>query len=163
MTGKDFETVKLFRGRMSVALPPDFKDMPDYIAKKKYPSKFRPPVIMMNKDTTVNYLFHLMEQPLPKAELENAAKGFYINIKRTYPKGIFDEIKIIDRVDGKAAWFAYDTPVMDGKLFNVAYLTDIGGKLMYGAFNCILEDKDIWTDRVLYSIASIQEAGGQAL
>ncbi len=163
MTGKDFETVKLFRGRMSVALPPDFKDMPDYIAKKKYPSKFRPPVIMMNKDTTVNYLFHLMEQSLPRAELANAAKGFYSNIKRTCPKGRFDEIKMIDRADGKAAWFAYDAPAIDAELFHVAYLTDIEGKLMYGAFNCLLEDKDIWADHVLYSIASIQEAGGQAL
>ncbi len=162
MAGKDFKTVKLFRGRMSVALPPDFKDMPDYIAKKKYPSKFRPSVIMMSKDTMVNYLFNLMEKPLPKTELKNAAKGLYDNIKRTQPKRHFDEIKLMDRVEGQAAWFSYDTQVWDAELFNIAYVTDIEGKLMYGAFNCLLTDKDIWIDNVLYSVASIQEVGGQS-
>lgn len=33
-----YEKVKLFRKQMEILIPEGFKDMPDYVAKKKYPS-----------------------------------------------------------------------------------------------------------------------------
>lgn len=158
----EFRDVKMFRGRMTIALPKNFKDMPDYIAKKKYPSKFRPPIIITSEDTLVNYLFNLVERPLPKSEICNAARGLYDNVKRTQPMGKFSEIDVADRVNGKVAWFSYYTQAVDADLFQIAYLTDIDGKLMYGAFNCLTEHKAGWFDNVLYSIMSIRETGGQA-
>ena len=44
-----YEKVKLFRKQMEILIPEGFKDMPDYVAKKKYPSKHRPPVILIEK------------------------------------------------------------------------------------------------------------------
>ncbi len=75
--------------------------------------------------------------------------------------GRFDEINMIDRINGQAAWFSYITQVLDADLFQIAYITDIEGKLMYGVFNCLAEDKDNWFDNALYSITSIREVGGQ--
>lgn len=155
----EFEEIRLFRGRMSILLPENFKDMPDYLAKKKYPSKHRPSVIMTSEDTLVNYLFNLMEQPLPKSEIQNAAKGLYDSLKRTQPMGRFDKINMVDRVNGQAAWFFYYTKVLDAELFQIAYITDIHGKLMYGAFNCLAEEEDNWFENALYSIRSIREVG----
>ena len=34
-----YEKVKLFRKQMEILIPEGFKDMPDYVARKKYPSK----------------------------------------------------------------------------------------------------------------------------
>lgn len=51
-----YEKVKLFRKQMEILIPEGFKDMPDYVAKKKYPSKHRPPVILMDKNNMVNLL-----------------------------------------------------------------------------------------------------------
>ena len=45
-----YEKVKLFRKQMEILIPEGFKDMPDYVARKKYPSKHRPPVILMDKN-----------------------------------------------------------------------------------------------------------------
>lgn len=157
MSGVEFEEVKLFRGRMSISLPKNFKDMPDYIAKKKYPSKHRPPIIITSEDTLVNYLFNLVEKTLPKSEINDAAIGLYDNLKRTQPISRFDEINMIDRVNGQAAWFSYESQVLDADLFQIAYVTDIQGKLMCGAFNCLAEDKSKWFDNALYSIMSIRE------
>lgn len=159
----EFTDVKMFRGRMTIALPEHFKDMPEYVAKRKYPSKYRPSIIMTSEDTLVNYLFDLVERPLPKSELYNAAKGLYDNLKRTQPMGRFDEINLTDRINGQVAWFSYHTQVMDADLFQIAFLTDIDGKLMYGMFNCLKEQKDSWFDNALYSITSIRETGGQVL
>lgn len=153
----EFKEVKLFRGRMTILLPANFMDMPDYLAKRKYPSKYRPPVIMTSEDTLVNYLFNLMETPLPKSEIENAAKGLYDSLKRTQPMGVFDKISMIDRINGQVAWFFYHTKTLDAELFQIAYITDIHGKLMYGAFNCLLEEKNNWFENILYSIRSIHE------
>lgn len=161
MAGIIYENRKLFRGRMEILLPNNFKDMPDYIAKKKYPSKFRPPIIMMNEDTTVNYLFNLLDAALPKTEIEKATEGLFNTLKRNHPTGEFGQISIADREDGQVVWFAYETQVMDAELFNIAYVTDIDGKVMNGSFNCLLAYKDIWINRVIYSIRSIQEVGGQ--
>lgn len=157
----EYENRKLFRGRMEIKLPADFKDMPDYLAKKKYPSKFRPPIIIMNEDTTVNYLFNLLEVNLSKSEIVEATKGLYNNLKRNHPTGKFGQINITDRENGQVAWFAYETQAVDAELFNIAYVTDIDGTLLNGAFNCLLAHKDIWLDRVVYSIQSIQEVGGK--
>ncbi len=33
-----YEKVKLFRKQMEILIPEGFKDMPDYVAKKKYPN-----------------------------------------------------------------------------------------------------------------------------
>ena len=50
-----YEKVKLFRKQMEILIPEGFKDMPDYVARKKYPSKHRPPVILMDKNNMVNF------------------------------------------------------------------------------------------------------------
>lgn len=157
MSGTEFKEVKLFRGRMSILLPENFKDMPDYIAKKKYPSKHRPPIIITSEDTLVNYLFNLLEKTLPKPEMGNAVQGLYDNLKRSQPMSRFDKINMIDRVNGQAAWFSYESQVLDADLFQIAYVTDIEGKLMCGAFNCLAADKNKWFDDALYSIRSIRE------
>ena len=155
-----FESRELFRRRMKISLPNHFTDMPDYLAKKKYPSKYRPPLIMMDEDTTVNYLFNLLETCLPKTEIGKATDGLYKNLKRVYPNGRFDKVNFIDRQNGIVAWFSYETKVTDDELFQIAYVTDIDGKVMNGAFNCQLGNKDFWFDKVLYSIRSIEDLGG---
>ncbi|MBO5488043.1 MAG: hypothetical protein J5988_14155 [Eubacterium sp.] len=155
----EFECVKLFRKRMEIQIPSGFVDMPDYIAKKKYPSKFRPPVILMSKDTLINYSFNLLEIPLPQDELVNATKGLYSNMKRNTPAGHFGEINVTGRENGQVAWFDYEAPTADDDIYGVIYVTGIAGKLMYGAFNCMLQEKATWEDVVIHSISSIKESG----
>ena len=79
-----YEKVKLFRKQMEILIPEGFKDMPDYVAKKKYPSKHRPPVILMDKNNMVNFTFHLMDMALAEGQLKKAAEGFVKSMKQVY-------------------------------------------------------------------------------
>lgn len=153
------EKVRLCRGRVEVLLPEGFKDMPDYLAKKKYPSKHRPPIILMNENNLVNYTFHLMEKPLPWSQLEIAAKSFVKNLKLTMPQAKFDELEFGERRQGKIAWITYESMAIDADIFNLVFLTAIEGKLLYGSFNCVLELKEQWKDIAMQSILSIEEVG----
>ena len=70
-----YEKVKLFRKQMEILIPEGFKDMPDYVARKKYPSKHRPPVILMDKNNMVNFTFHLMDMALAEGQLKKGGRG----------------------------------------------------------------------------------------
>lgn len=153
-----YETVKLFRGRMEIRLPEGFVDMPDYLAKRKYPSKYRPPVILMSKDTLVNYGFQLTEAPLARRQLPDAIEGFLYNSRRIMPAARFGEIQYTDRVDGQAAYFSYVAPAADTDIFQITYITDIEGKLLHGMFNCLLQERENWEETALSSIRSVKEA-----
>lgn len=49
-----YRPVSLFEGRMEIMLPEGFREMPEEMAKWKYPSIYRPPIIMMSEDMRVN-------------------------------------------------------------------------------------------------------------
>lgn len=152
-----FETIKLFRGRMEIRLPEGFVDMPDYLAKRKYPSKYRPPVILMSKDTLVNYGFQLTEAPLAGKQLRDAIEGFLYQSRRIMPAAHFGEIQYTDRVDGQVAYFSYEVPAADTDIFQITYITDIEGKLLHGMFNCLSQERENWEETALSSIRSVKE------
>ena len=156
----NYEQIKLFRGRMKILLPENLKDMPDYLAKKKYPSKHRPPVILMNEDNTVNYSFHLMENPLPENQLEKAMGGMIKGLKKAMPQAEFEKTSYVEENGKKIAWTAYENEVLDGRLFFIVFMTPVDGKVLYGAFNCPAKMREEWEEHALYSIKSITEAGG---
>lgn len=160
MKNVDYKKEKLFRGRMEVQIPKEFKDMPDYLAKKKYQSKHRPPVILMNEDSLVNYTFNLTEMPLPWNQLEKAAEGFLFSLKRAFPQAKFDKLQYEERTNGKIGWIIYESKAADADLFNIAFVTSLDGKVLYGSFNCLLEKREEWESIALYSIRSIAEIGG---
>lgn len=157
MSDITFETVRLFRGRMEISLPEGFVDMPDYLAKRKYPSRYRPPLILMSGDTLVNYGFQLTETPLAKVQLTEAIEGFLYSSRRIMPAARFGTVQYIDRADGQTAYYSYEVAAADTDIFQITYITDIDGKLLHGMFNCLLQEKERWERAALKSIGSIKE------
>ena len=151
-----YEKVKLFRKQMEILIPEGFKDMPDYVAKKKYPSKHRPPVILMDKNNMVYFTFHLMDMALAEGQLKKAAEGFVKSMKQVYVNAKFQELQYGERNDGgKIAWLAYETMAIDADIFNIMFITPLEGKLLYGSFNCILGMQDEWEEFAMYCIRTI--------
>ena len=130
--------------------------LPDYVAKKKYPSKHRPPVILMDKNNMVNFTFHLMDMALAEGQLKKAAEGFVKSMKQVYVNAKFQELQYGERNDGgKIAWLAYETMAIDADIFNIMFITPLEGKLLYGSFNCILGMQDEWEEIAMYCIRTI--------
>ena len=143
-----YEKIKLFRKQMEILIPEGFKDMPDYVAKKKYPSKHRPPVILMDKNNMVNFTFHLMDMALAEGQLKKAAEGFVKSMKQVYVNAKFQELQYGERN-------AYETMAIDADIFNIMFITPLEGKLLYGSFNCILGMQDEWEEIAMYCIRTI--------
>ncbi len=150
-----YELVSLFEGRMEIMLPEGFREMPEEMAKWKYPSIYRPPIIMMSGDTRVNCYFCLMDVPLPAEETVRAAEGLRTNIKRNQTVEWTGEV--VEKPDGKAAWFTYENRTLDENAWNMVFVTGIGGKLVYGGFNCPRGEEQEWAGRAEYSISTIQD------
>lgn len=152
-----FEKVKLFRKQMEILLPKGFKDMPDYIAKKKYPSKHRPPVILMNEDNRVNFTFHLMDMALAESQLKKAAEGFVKSMKQVYTNAKFQDLQYDERNDGsRIAWLSYESMAIDADIFNMMFITSLEGKMLYGSFNCIRGMQNEWEETAVYCIRTIK-------
>lgn len=153
-----YEKVKLFRNRMEIVLPEGFKDMPDYLAKRKYPSKHRPPVIMMDKNNIVNFTFNLTDAVLAENQIKKAAEGFAKSIKQVCRSAKIQELQYGERSDGnKIAWLPYENMAVDADIFNIMFLTPLDGKLLSGSFNCILEVQKEWEGTAMYCIRSIEQ------
>lgn len=150
-----YRPVSLFEGRMEIMLPEGFREMPEEMAKWKYPSIYRPPIIMMSEDMRVNCYFNLMDVPLPVEETARAAEGMRVNIKRNQTVEWVGEL--VEEPDGQAAWFAYENRTLDENVWNMVFVTNIGGKLVYGGFNCPKGEEQVWAGRAEYSISTIQD------
>lgn len=152
-----FEKIKLFRNQMEVLLPIGFCEMPDYIARKKYPSKYRPPVILMDKDNLVNFTFNLTQTPLVESQFQKAAEGFEKTFRQTYPNAKFQELWHMKGKGEQLAILPYESMAMDVDLFNIAFFTSVKNKVLCGSFNCILDMKGSWEETAIHCISSIQE------
>lgn len=153
-----YEKVKLFRNQMEIFLPEGFRDMPDYLAKRKYPSKHRPPVILMDKNNIANFTFQLTEAALAEHQIKKAVEEFAKSIKQVCRSAKVQEPLYGERNDGtKIAWFLYENMAADADIFNIIFLTPLKGKLMSGSFNCILEMRKEWEEAAMHCIFTIEQ------
>ncbi|MCH5258671.1 MAG: hypothetical protein J1F18_02900 [Lachnospiraceae bacterium] len=148
-----FKEVQVLDDKVSIMLPDTFVDMPQEIAKIKYPSEQRPQVIKMNSNASVNFTFSLYETPLNENQIENALEQFREIILRVNPAFIFYDFVISE--EKNLGWFDFKSYGLDEQMYNVMYITPIEGKLMHGIFNCMYKDILEWKDAVQQVMLSI--------
>jgi hypothetical protein len=90
----EFERIELFDKKISIMLPKTFIDMPEKLAKLKYPSSYRPEVIKMNEATDVNIMFSYSDVDLDKSMVEEFTSQVLSCTKKIQPSYVFLKRKL---------------------------------------------------------------------
>ena len=100
-----FKETQILSDKVSVMLPEGFVEMPQRIAKIKYPSEQRPQVIMTSDDGTVNFTFSLYDTECNERQIEDALGQFKAVIRKVNPAFIFYDFVV--ESDKALGWFDF--------------------------------------------------------
>lgn len=153
----EFEEVLLFNNKLSIMLPKNFVDMPLKIAQIKYPSAQRPQIIKTNLLGSINFTFSLFDTKVPSEQMEATANEMKALLKRINPALIFYENGNESIGSASLSWFDYKGYGIDSQIYYINYLTSIDNKLLMGAFNCMIPDKEAWGEAAHQVICSIRD------
>jgi len=150
-----FSRVHILNGTVSVIVPEQFGEMTGKAAKLKYPSEHRPECIYTTDDGTVNIALDLLDYPLEKGQIEEKIREWKHAIKRVNPAYVFytEKIEILD--DAKIGYFDFKSYPLDQDLYNLVFISCIGGKLLAGTFNCPFAQYRDWKRLAIQMVLSI--------
>lgn len=153
----DFQETSLFHEKMTILLPTTFVDMPQKIARIKYPSEQRPQIIKTDLLGSTNFAFNLFDKEIKPIQMKSAADGMKSILKKVNPANIFYESGTEPLGETMLSWFEFKGHGIDTQIYYIVFLTSIGGKLMHGIFNCAIADMEAWKKAAFQVIRSIQD------
>lgn len=152
-----FSPAKLFEGKMQIMIPDHFTDMSPLLAEVKYPSSQRPQIIKTNENGAVNFCFNLFEAPIDMEDIEATALKFRSALQRSQPSLLQFEQKTEHLVKTLISWFDLQSFSLDKPIYNLIFVTSIGGKMMNGSLNCPKNLQDAWSPIMKQVVASIED------
>ncbi len=152
-----FKRRELF-GAFSVMFPDSWKQMPIEYARIKYPSEFRPQIIMTTEDLGVNIGFTEFPETVRHDDIGKLTERIRSVIHRANPNYILYSCESLSEVNGY--WFSFRSHAMDSDLYNMMLTVLIGKKIVQGSFNCPYKDYLDWKSTVLMMWNSIMELRG---
>ncbi len=151
----EFSKRVIFPDKMTIVLPNEFIVMPMNIAKMKYPAESRPQVIMTDRTGQVNITFSYFNRVITPKQIPGACEMLSKAIRNLNPANEFYE-KGTDVIrDTVCSWFEYKGYAIDGQVYNMLFITSIGGFFLQGMFNCRFQDMNEWRDAAIQMRNSI--------
>jgi hypothetical protein len=140
-----FERTALLDGKLLVYLPADFADMPEDLAKIKYPSSDRPRIIKSDERGAATFTFGIVDSPLDEASVSELAAGMRTMLQRLNPAYLFLDTAGTEVLEmPRTGNIEYKSPAIDGTLYNVMYFAPLDGKTMMGTFCCHYDEHEEW-------------------
>ena len=144
----ELEKISFFDERLSAYMPKIFKEMPEFMKKKKYLAENRPQFIYHNKKKTVNIGFTLAEIDEGKDQLLVLRDGMKDALVTVHPT-----TKIYDSGDffndeNQVAYYTFNSHAIGGQMFNLIYITFLEwnteekNKVLVGSLNCLKKDME---------------------
>jgi len=159
--GIRFVPFPMFDGKVNALIPQNFTEMPEMIAKVRYISSNRPPVLLTNEYYDDNFGFHLLRRGdiQEYANLEELIDQMQDTVKLHTPETvIYGKGSIgLERADGR--WFEYKNFTLDDETYNLQFLVSTVEYLLAGTFNCRMCFFDDWRESVLKSLEYIKITG----
>lgn len=152
-----FHPVRLFENKVQVMLPDSFDDMPKLLAEIKYPSVQRPHVIKTSENCAVNFCFNLFDSPVQKEQIEATSIQFRSILQRAQPSMIQLDNKTENLPNTCISWFGFRSFSIDEQIYNLLFVTSIGGKLMNGAMSCPNTMHREWNPIMRQVVLSIED------
>lgn len=143
----EFAAEKLFNEQVEILLPTSFIDMPQAVAKVKYPSEYRPPIIKTSLDGTVNFTFNLFDILTEGSDgLEEVATHFQLVLKQVNPILKIHNYNEMTCESQSYRLFSYKSYGLDMQIYNLMCVTPIRDKILQGSFSCPYEEHELWEE-----------------
>ncbi len=154
----EFSMQDIYPPMVKIMLPRHFVDMPELIAKQKYPSEQRPTVIKTSYDLAVNFAFQYFEQKIKEEDIATATRYYYGVLQKCYPGygflGCSEHYRDKDRKH-VLAWYSYSNPTMTDIVCNIHGFTAVEGRLLQCIFNAPEAVFDCWRPYVFEVFDSV--------
>lgn len=152
----EFKLIYLFDGLLCMEIPADFMEMPQKFQQVKYPSQYRPQIIMTSIDLSVNIGLTMFLQK-PGEEPKRITESIKNIIKKSYPDYRFFKSEYIIEENRIYSWFDFRSYSFDDAVYNIHFVMSIGKKLLQGSFNCPYAKAEDWKKAMLQMIKSIKK------
>lgn len=141
----EFAMQDIFPPAVRVMLPVSFLEMPIVMAREKYPSEYRPKVILTSPDLLVNFAFQYYEERIREEEVATAARYYYSILQKCYSGyGFLECSECLREGEHVLAWYSYSSPTINDTLFHIHAFTAVEGRLLQCIFNAPQPLFDCW-------------------
>lgn len=140
---------------LSIMLPDSWKQMPKEYARIKYPSEFRPQIIITTLDLSVNIGFTAFPNEIQSDDTMKMVERIRATINRYNPGCIMYPCVELKEING--SWFSFRSHAMDSDLYNMMLIASVGKRTVQGNFNCPYIDYQKWKKVVLMMWNSITD------
>ena len=157
----EFKKVRLFDDRIEMMIPADFLEMPVQFQKIKYPSEYRPKIILTSMDMNVNIGLTMFAKKADTEELKETVNSMESVIRKVYPDYRF--FRSGKDCKGKIpyGWFDFRSYALDDAVYNLHFAALADRKILQGSFNCLYRDAEDWKRAVLQMLGSMEWIGGE--
>jgi hypothetical protein len=155
-----FVSRKFLDNRLEIILPQNWSDFPEELVKLKYPYQARPPIILTDPTTAINFTINHTVNLLRQDEEEIA--GFardMITMTNKATKARFLEDGIVEINGLWVAWYDFFVPSLGEDIYNFVFCTSLENRALILSFNCLEKQKDRWKSVALEIMQTIKIAG----
>lgn len=149
-----FQWVPLFDGMYRILLPENFTQMPEQIARIRYISSYRPPVILSGPNYDENFGFHLLKEE--NEGPDQLIRKMQNSVLRHAPETVFYSKGCIEVSKMSGRWFEYKNFTLDEETYNMQFIIQSESDMLVGTFNCRMLFYDEWKPLVLKSLGLIE-------
>lgn len=155
-----FKRIDLFDESFHMMVPEEFLEMPVKFQRVKYPSEFRPQVIMTSMDLSVNLGLTLFSQKSDAKEVRVILESIKSLIKKSYPDYRFFKSEYKRDERQPYGWFDFKSYAFDDSVYNVQFVMLIRKNILQGSLNCPYAKAEDWKRAMLQMIKSIEKTEG---
>ncbi|MCM1425655.1 MAG: hypothetical protein NC118_03540 [Eubacterium sp.] len=154
-----FIRIALFDELVSIIIPENFIEMPMQFQVVRYPSVYRPKIILTSLDMNVNLGFTMYAKEVEEKELIETINSMKNVIKKFYPDYRFFQMRKNITTKNPYCWFDFRSYALDDAVYNLYFVVLIDNKILQGNFNCLYKDSEDWKRVVLQIIEKIKWIG----
>lgn len=151
-----FKEVTLFEETLFIMLPEGFILAAEKDIAFKYPSVFRPQIIVSDVSGKINFTFSEFDQFVEWEQLPLLLQGLQTVILNTNPSVVLFHSEKKDIEDHSVPWIDFKSYSIDGPLYNFVFLFLNHDKTILGMFNCPYSERRDWNILFIKCIETIK-------
>ena len=139
-----FQEMVFFDDTLKIQIPTNFIDMPDEVARLKYPFSARPQIIKTDDTGSLNIILNLVPKNIKDQEIPAVKEGIKELFKRLNPSYLFLEEGVETIEEKTVGFFEFKSPTFDDPLFNLMFFIELNHNVMMGVVNCPYSQHVAW-------------------